>query len=278
MTNSERIEAYFNNELQEAEKQQLLNDVDSDPSLKSEFQFQEDIVDGIKAYRKKELISRLDNVPIAVTGQSVILKTLGVIGIAGIATLSTYIWINNNSDKELVAGETDKIEKVLTKPNLEPEEINDSTSLTNNDVIDHKISASDDEVNGTKETTASIPEIVMPEVIEPDSSSDAIAEDNLEAPEAMNSSEVTLNTSTNVEVKFSKKYNFHYQVTDDQLTLYGEFDDAPFEVLEMKTNKGIQSYLFYNDNFYGLNSKSKNIEPLQVIKNEELIKELQKRR
>jgi len=285
MTNSERIEAYFNNELPEAEKQQLLNDVDSDPSLKSEFQFQQDVVDGIKAYRKKELIARLDNVQIAATGQSVLLKGLAVLGIAGIATVSTYMWIDSTSDKELIADETGKIEQVISQPDEKLIEVDDAKKAPNTikeDVLNDKPVSeknnTDKKASSAKETTASVPEIVMPEVMEPDSSNDAISEDKLEAPEAMNTSEIILNTSTNVEVKFSKKYNFHYQVTDGQLTLFGEFEDAPFEVLEMKTNKGIQSYLFYKDNFYGLNSNSEDIEPLQVIENVELIKELQKRR
>ena len=284
MTNSERIEAYFNNELPEAEKQQLLNEIDSDPSLKTEFKFQQDVIDGIKAYRKKELIARLDNVQIAATGQSVLLKALGVIGLAGIATVSTYMWVNNNSDKVLVEEKTDKIEQVIAETSeqstkidvaadqsKEEENIQESKSTSDKIIVEK-------ETAPTRETTTRIPEIVIPEVMEPDSSSDAITEDKLEAPEAMNTTEINLSTSTNVEVKFSKKYNFHYQVKEGQLTLYGDFEDAPFEVIEMKTNKGIQSYLFYNDNFYSLNSNSKNIEPLDRIDNLSLIKELQKRR
>ena len=285
MTNSERTEAYFNNELPEAEKQQLLNDVDSDPSLKSEFQFQQDVVDGIKAFRKKELIARLDNVQIAATGQSVLLKGLTVLGIASIATVGTYMWINSDSDKELIAEESGKIEQVISQPDENPLVVDGTAEVTStkkedvlNDIPVAEKKNTDKKASSANETTASVPEIIMPEVMEPDSSNDAISEDNLVAPEAMNTSEINISTSTNVEVKFSKKYNFHYQVTDGQLILYGEFEDSPFEVLEMKTNKGIQSYLFYKDNFYNLNSNSEDIEPLQVIENKELIKELQKRR
>lgn len=281
MTNSERIEAYFNNELPEAEKQQLLNDVNSDPSLKSEFQFQQEVVDGIKAFRKKELIARLDNVQIASTGQAVLLKTLGVIGIAGIATVSTFMWVNNNSDNETVI---DKTEIVLPQETEQPSEVTETIAPVTDEkedklvikpIVQNKIA--EKEVI-PQESAADMPSIVIPEVMEPDSSSDAILEDDLEAPEAIGSSEINISTSTNVNVVLSKKYTFHYQVKEGQLTLYGDFEDAPFEVIEMKTNKGIKSYLYYKNNFFGLNNISEDILPLKRIDNKGLIEELEKRR
>ena len=281
MTNSERIEAYFNNELPEAEKQQLLNDVNSDPTLKSEFQFQEDVVDGIKAYRKKELIAKLDNVQIASTGQAVLLKTLGVIGIAGIATVSTFMWVNNNSDNETVI---DKTEIVLPKEIEQPAEVKETIAPITNEKEDASVKEfivqkkiAEKEVK-PQESEADMPSIVIPEVMEPDSSSDAILEDDLEAPEAIGSSEINISTSTNVNVVFSKKYTFHYQVKEGQLTLFGDFEDAPFEVIEMKTNQGIKSYLYYKNNFFGLNNISEDILPLEKIGNKGLIEELEKRR
>jgi hypothetical protein len=281
MTNSERIEAYFNNELPDAEQQQLLDDVNSDPSLKSEFQFQQNVVDGIKAYRKKELIARLNSVQIASTGQALLLKTLGVIGIAGIATVSTFMWVNSNSDNETI---TDKTEIVLPYETEQPSDIAEATApitdkkedvQVTEPVVDKKIA---DKETTSKETTAETPAIVTPEVMEPDSSSDAILDDDLEAPTSIGSSEINLSTSTNVEVVFSKKYTFHYQVKEGQLTLYGDFEDAPFEVIEMKTNKGIKSYLYYKNHFYGLNKVSEDILPLERIENKAIIEELEKRR
>ena len=54
MTNQEKIEAYFDNQLSADEQKDLFSQLESDASLKKEFEFQEEIVEGLKAYRKQE--------------------------------------------------------------------------------------------------------------------------------------------------------------------------------------------------------------------------------
>jgi len=283
MTNSERIEAYFNNELPEAEKEQLLQDMDTDASLKSEFQFQEEIINGIKAYRKEQLIARLDNIQIATTGQSLLLKTIGVVGIATVATIGTYIWLGttdkqvdqseNSTTTEIIVNqpqeaiETPVDEKAVPEDaeKIEPSSANTTTENQKEKVI-------------RKKTEKATPSVIVPQVQEPDEDVAITTDEDLTSPDAMATSAVRLNSNTDVEIKMSKKYNFHYQIKDGTLILYGQFNDAPFEVIEMKTNNGIKSYLFYKENFYGLNTDSEDIKPLLTINNEALIKELNKRR
>jgi hypothetical protein len=70
MENFEKVEAYFENRLGENEKQDFLKEVESNPELKSEFEFQRQVIEGIKEVRKAELKTMLDNVPIASVGTS----------------------------------------------------------------------------------------------------------------------------------------------------------------------------------------------------------------
>ena len=91
-------------------------------------------------------------------------------------------------------------------------------------------------------------------------------------------STIKLNSKTDVEVKLDKKYDFHYQVRNGGLVLYGNFNESPFEVIELKTNQGINSYLYFKNQFYSLTDKSENINPLVVLTNKELIIELERRR
>ena len=58
MENIQKIEAFFNNELSDSQKEEFLADLKTDQALQSEFAQQEEIVEGIKDYRKAELISR----------------------------------------------------------------------------------------------------------------------------------------------------------------------------------------------------------------------------
>ena len=292
MTNNERIEAYFNNELPEADRQQLMQDINSDASLKSEFQFQESVIDGIKDFRKQELIARLDNIQLASTGQSVLLKAIGAAGIATVVTIGTYMWINRAEDQPIIPEEVSKTEQLVTQPEVSQEEVVNELK-PNNIVAEEKVNedVQDDEklvaapvetesaiVKTDEENSAVVPDVIIPEVQEPESGSSLDVDEDLSAPEAMASSTIKLSSSTDVEVKLSKKYNFHYQVKNGGLTLFGNFNDSPFEVIELKTNQGINSYLYFEDHFYSLANNSDEINSLKVIENEQLIKELEKRR
>ncbi|RLD22566.1 MAG: hypothetical protein DRI71_07320 [Bacteroidetes bacterium] len=288
MTNNERIEAYFNNELTGSEGQQLMQDINSDASLKSEYQFQQGVIDGIKDYRKKELIARLDNIQIASTGQSVLLKTIGVVGIATVVTVGSYLWVNRADDQPINPAEVIKTEEVVTQSE-EPQQIATATeeaekeSIVEEEKPATKIVA--DKVDTTpvastpkEESPTVIPDVVIPEVDEPETGTSTDVDEDLSAPEAMAASSIRLRSSTDVEVKLNKKYDFHYQVKDGGLILYGNFNNSPFEVIELKTNQGINSYLYFEDHFYSLTNDSEDIKPLMVIDNKELIKELEKRR
>ena len=292
MTNNERIEAYFNNELPEADRQQLMQDINSDASLKSEFQFQESVIDGIKDFRKQELLARLDNIQVASAGQSILLKTIGVAGIATAITIGSYMWINSAEDQPVIQEEVSKTEQLVTQPEVTQEEV--VNELEPNNIVteekvdedvqsDEKLVAAPVEtesavVKTDEENSAVVPDVVIPDVQEPESGSSLDVDEDLSAPEAMASSTIRLRSSTDVEVKLSKKYNFHYQVKNGGLTLFGNFNDSAFEVIELKTNQGINSYLYFEDHFYSLASNSEEIKSLMVIENKQLIKELEKRR
>lgn len=292
MTNNERIEAYFNNELTESEGQQLMQDINSDASLKSEFQFQENVIDGIKDYRKKELIARLDNIQVASTGQSILLKSLGIVGIATVVTVGTYMMINQAEDQPVINEELNNTEQIVAQP----EDTQDAVveEIASNPIVEEKanedmVAEADDvpsDVASDATTTVTpdnddstvVPNIVIPEVEEPESGTSLNVDEDLNAPEAMASSAIRLRSSTDVEVKLSKRYDFHYQVKDGGLILFGKFNDSPFEVIELKTNQGINSYLYFEEHFYSLANVSDEIMPLRRIENKELIKELEKRR
>lgn len=287
MTNYERIEAYLNNELSESEGQQLMQDVNSDPSLKSEFQFQESVIDGIKDYRKKELIARLDNIQVASTGQSMLLKAIGLVGIATVVSVGTYFWVNSGDDLPINIEETNNTEQIVTQPEEAQEAAIDE--IKKDDIAEEEAVTTEtvaETVDSTPAVTATpkedkptvIPDVVIPDVEEPESGTSLDVEEDLSAPEAMAASSIRLRSSTDVEVKLNKKYDFHYQVKNGGLILYGNFNNSPFEVIELNTNQGINSYLYFENHFYSLANDSEEIKPLKVIENKELIKELEKRR
>ena len=97
MKNFEKLEAYFNNELNDSEKNDFLEEVGSNTELKSEYIFQKEVIDGIKEARKTELKAMLDNVPIASasTVDTGLIKLL--VGGAATIIIGTSMWYYFNS-------------------------------------------------------------------------------------------------------------------------------------------------------------------------------------
>ena len=114
MNNFEKIEAYFNNELSSSEKNEFLNEIESNSELKSEYNFQNDIINGIKEARKAELKAMLDKVPIDSTGTASTSLYKVFVGGAATILIGTSIWYDVNSDSEVSTSEN-KIEVVNEK-------------------------------------------------------------------------------------------------------------------------------------------------------------------
>ncbi len=285
MTNYEKIEAFFDGELTEAERESLLREIESDPALKQEFELQKDIIEGIKAYRKEQLIARLDKLDVATSGQVSLLKALGLAGLAGILLVGGYILLkpevqepanNSNTNTEQPrASEQVKDTYQEATADAQPVEATEQEAESKEVAAPTKASSTGKE-NQKKVSTP--PAVAIPEFAEPDNEEPQVADEALEAPSPVASAAVRLKENTTVEVKFSKRYKFHYQVKDGGLILYGKFDQGPFEVIEVKTSKGIASYLYYHNNFYCLETDSEEIKPLVAVTNPELIKQLEKRR
>ena len=289
MTNQEKIEAYFDNQLSADEQKDLFSQLESDASLKKEFEFQEEIVEGLKAYRKQELINRLDNVRVASGAQAVWLKTAGFVGAAIILSGAAYWLYSTGTDTKTIISQEPIIEEIAKQqPITDPEQQDATASDESQAIQEDPIQESETIVKTAEEAlpdspqtepqSTALPKVQVPEMTEPGKESTINLEEDLEAPEAMASEAISVKSSTDVMIKLNKKYPFHYQVKDGDLTLYGDFGDTTFEVIELKTTTGINSYLFYKENFYALKDNSSEIQPLRILENNEVVEALKKRR
>ena len=283
MTNRERIEAYFDNQLSTTEEESLLRDIESDSSLKTEFEFQQDIVEGIQAYRKEQLIARLNNVKVASTGTSTLTKVIGTMGVAAIITGGLFWYFDSDKAVQIPVG---KIEVVSKSSPVKGNDLETIPAEQNGEnIVAEKAESSSANDNSTdsnmpasKSTESTTPDVQVPDMVEPDSEGISAVDDDSRAPESLSTQSVAVSSSGDVEIKLDKKYNFHYQVLNGDLTLYGEFNDSKFEVIELKTNLGIKLYLYYNNRYFELKNDSEKIRPLVPVESKEIITELDKRR
>ena len=291
MENSQKIDAYFNNELSSSEKEQFLAELETNAELQKEFAEQKEIVQGIQDYRKTQLINRLNDIKIVSTSQYVAVKVISSIAVVTLVGLGAYfIYFNNTTNTELLNNPvTEEIVDNTSQNDPAPESI---APVENNELEteeepiankEEKVGSSSIEkrnssvVTEEKDTETSEPEVTMPEVVDSfDTENPAVqSEDDISAPANTVKSNLDLRTKFEVEVKMKRKYNFHYQVIDTKLTLFGEFDQGPFEILEINNQGGVDLYLYYQENFYAINQASEEIQSLTEITDQAVKNRLQ---
>ena len=281
MKHIDKVAAYFDNELSEAEKQDFLKELEANPELKSEFEFQQQVVEGIQAARKAELKAMLDNVPVTSVGTSstsIIYKAI----LGGAATILVgtgiyWYYFSSNTPAESVQEPvtieyTDKeqvVEIDNSDVNLEDNKI-ESQQNAHSEADNKRSSKVENKPSGT-------PKVNMPEMPDTDDgfASKTLPEESLEVPKTVRNASVNLNSKIDVEVKMKKKYDFHYQFASGKLVLYGDFDDSLFEVLELNVQDESTLYLFYKSNYYYLNDRSGEISELEAVKDEPLKEKLE---
>ena len=276
MEKFEKVEAYFNNELSDSEKNDFLKEVETNTELKSEYNFQKDVINGIKEARKAELKAMLDKVPI--TSVSTATSGLYKILAGGAATLvvGTAMWYYFNSTPEVVINTT---EALVTTPLSKEEPVSEkkmdepNTTLTESEKT---IATKSEKTIATK----SKPAVVTPNVpvVEDEISDQSLPEENLEIPDDISKTTINISSKVNVEIKLKKKYSFHYQFTEGNLVLYGNFEEGLFEVLELNKDDRNDVYLFYKNNYYFIKDDSGSIVPLKPIKDNNLKLKLERLR
>ena len=191
MKHIDKVAAYFDNELSEAEKQDFLKELEANPELKSEFEFQQQVVEGIQAARKAELKAMLDNVPVASVGTSstsIIYKAI----LGGAATILVgtgiyWYYFSSNTPAESVQEPvtieyTDKeqvVEIDNSDVNLEDNKI-ESQQNAHSEADNKRSSKVENKPSGT-------PKVNMPEMPDTDDgfASKTLTEESLEVPKTV---------------------------------------------------------------------------------------------
>lgn len=278
MKNFEKVEAYFNNELNDSEKSDFLSEVESNTELKSEYDFQNEVINGIKEARKVELKAMLDKVPIA----SIPAATSGLykilIGGAASLIIGTSLWYYFNSASEVNMASETKVEEFSPIVEESNQFAETKQSVAKLDV--EKSSKEETRPSSVKNKNTKNSNINKPNVptAQDDFVDNSLQDENLEIPSDISKVNINLASKVNVEIKVKKKYSFHYQYTQGNLILYGNFEDDLFEVLELNKEDQVEVYLYYESNYYYIKDKSGLITPLEAVANKNLKNKLERLR
>lgn len=289
LTNEAFVNSYLDNELTEIERSDFENRLHHDSELNEEFNFQKDLVDGIKNVRRLELKSRLSNIPI----NTPLFQTIGfkAIAIASVSIgigIGAFYFIDSNIEPEGSLIELNNNQITLNKENIVPAIPKAIAPIIDEDESDEKKtkkSVSQEQPKSeplAKNTDTKVePKIIQPNVVLPDvveSFDDEYFEtkDINSENQINNLDKIKENVESKVEVATvkDKRNKFHYKFFENKLYLLGSFNDMPYEIIELNLSKGKSYFLYYNDSFYKLNSEQVKPAPLQKIENDSLVNEL----
>lgn len=277
MNNFELIDDYLTNHLGDAEKVAFEKQLASDPSLKADVALQKHILEGVKKARAAELKAMLQKVPVGGSASfnfPMLRMAAGVVGAGLLIAALSFYFKNGKEVPNMSSSIEDSINKTdpkdfepLEEPTVAPIQPTENKEKKATETLDKKLNNSKKEsVKPTEQVTPKV------DVIDP---SDEMIDNNEKSTIAKETSKSAI-TASHIEVDVdsaNKKYSFHYQFSKGKLMLYGSFDKALYEILEIN-GESHSVFMFYKDNYYLLNEKQTSITLLEPIKDKSLIAKL----
>ena len=285
----EKMEMFLRGEMTPNEAAEFRQELDSDPLLKSEFEMNDAIVNGIKQYRKAQIKERLASISIA---PAPISFWAGVGGTAVVGAITATVVYN------LAVEDPQEIEE-STEPLTEEISGQQESTQPAYDISDEL--AKEAQMSNQEEENAPVISLNQPELQERDDSEDLVPElksNNQseqvqtqvvlpvgpdDADELDRSVEIPVSSSTidqsriekmDVAVKQHPEYTFHYKYSNHKLFIYGSLEKEPYRLLELEQGEKTNLYLAYDGRYYYLKDQTITPEPLKPIKDKKLLKNL----
>lgn len=290
MSNTELINAYFDNELSASEKKMFEDRLTRDTDLQQEYKFHEEIIEGIREVRRQSLKARLDKVQVGGSAGSswTAGKITGLIGLVAVAGLAIYYLYPDNSDVQPIQTEevitlndsASDATDILTED--QENQSKEDTSELSGEKIEDNTAVTEDTPEQPAENIETIkPEVKVTEenknpVVAPSFEDPKKADSNVTLPEGKVTGKAMVSTD-NLEVAVNntnKRYDFHYALENKQLILYGDFQNELYEILEFNTATMKSWFLSYGGSFYSLEQTNGKITSLEKVTDTALLNTL----
>ncbi|HEV7738005.1 MAG TPA: hypothetical protein VGO47_11615 [Chlamydiales bacterium] len=291
MSNFELIDDYLSNRLRGAEKEAFEKQLDNDPALKSDLDFQKQVVEGIRTARATELKAMLNKVPVGGTTVQMdfsVVKMAASLIAAGVVGAAVYFYVTRGELPPFDKAATD-FNKTTEQPkqqepakqdvtNVEPDSSEKVTPTLTDESKDNKKDPKKEPAKQDKPEQVKPAEKPKLDVTNPSDELDNSNNTKKDEPTAnVRRSDIT---PSHVQVQMdssNKKYDFHYQFVANKLMLFGSFDRSLYEVLEINGDNHAV-FLFYKDVYYLLNEEEHKVTKLEPITDTSLINKLREYR
>lgn len=289
MTNQqELIDQYHSGNMTPEQIVDFEKQLESNPELKAESNFQSDIINGLREVRKSELKTRLNAIDMnpgwmEFVQQSTLVKSFGGVALATLIGSGVYLY----AEKQEFTNDN-QIAIEISAPQQEELEFNydyievantDESNNVENTLLSQEMKADKSEAeisSSAKQETSTVPapKLLTPDFNAPDPN--LIEEDgNFEAADLDVLPSVTTSAKKEIDVSTEnvKNVNIKYKYYDGKLFLSGDFDKAPYEILEINSARGRRIYIQYLDKYYQVNTTDK-LSDLPEVTDQKLIQEL----
>lgn len=285
-----KIELLAKGKLSDSEANELIENSNSDLGLKSEIAYEKYITKAVSEHRKMALKARLQSIPTVPITNSTFgnLGTNSILAIKSAAVVvaslglgaSVYFYSQSSENKtENTTEIVSKNETIELNPISESNTTNPNKDI--NEATEKQILPSENSLAEPKTTSKVVQKPTktqknVPNMLAFEDNSQAEINANMDETPLVNPLETQIHKITSIDIKniTDGKFKFHYLLKDNILTLYGNFEASPYEIIERNDNKNTFLYLFYNKNYYFLQNTDSEIHKLKKIDDKELVSDL----
>ena len=265
----ELLDDYLTNRMSEQETSAFERKLQADPDLQHEYALQQRMIKGIRDARVSQLKSMLNQVPIPANNTGTTLASKILLGaVVSILVAATAWYLTRDGIKSGQPQVTSKQDQVAKKPVITeseepvvqtPQPVEKETALSQKQVVEtdkNQTSA------GTEHSRPSLAK--KPDPLQAPGAKSTATEEN-----GVGVSSLKVQTETG-----NTRYPFHYQIAGEKLVLYGPFSANAYQLVALPGTERGQTFLYYNEQYYALETADSTIKPLTAITDKGLLQKL----
>ena len=283
----ELLDDYLRHQLNEGERAAFEQRLEADQALKSEYNLQQKIAEGLRQARVTELKTMLNNVavPAGAQGGTSVLTKLGL-GIGASLLVGVGIYYFNTKEEAptpapqqtIIAEAKPENTVPATDSSAEENQPKENEAAATSEPVtkeEEKVKPSTKQANKSTSPDKVAAKPVIDAFDPTEEHDSATTQENVVTNKVETPKKPVSGTKIPVEaISGMKKYNFHYQFKEGRLMLYGSFERDLYEIMEFFGDNKRTIFLYYKDNFYLLDEQNDKIKPLTAISDPALLQKL----
>lgn len=282
---NELIDDYLAGRMSENQQAVFENQIQTDPILRQEVEFQREIVQGIRQHRISMLKGRLQQIEVPQGGWQASLSTGQLVGygLLGSAVLAGVFYLFSQSEIQ-TAGPAGPV-----SPNVNQQVIVEpiSSAQAFKEVDSTPTAAQAPTPSPQAEAISARPQ-AAPSVAKPEPVSSPEEGDNKDIEPGFDKKADLSDAEkgrlkpagrsvqkTEVVVKKSGRYTYHYQYAGGKLFLFGDFSTSIYELLEFNKQGARELFLYHKGQYFAITPSGEEVLALKPIESKEAIASLE---